>query len=172
MAQILMPMATAVWLVDNTTLSFKQIADFCNLHEMEVQSIADGEFAASIIGRDPIAFGQLAREEIEACQKDPERELVALESNIAQRKSKKRYIPIAKRRDKPDAVAWIVKNHPEIPDSKVVKLIGTTKNTIEAIRSRTHANISAIQPKDPVLLGLCSQIELDNLIVTFNPEKS
>lgn len=160
-------MATAVWLVENSSLSFQQIADFCDFHEMEIQSIADGEFATNIIGKSPIDLGLTTRDEIAACEADQGRSLIISEPIATQKKSKKRYTPIAKRRDKPDAIAWIVKNYSEIPDSKIVKLIGTTKNTIEAIRSRTHSNILAIQAKDPVLLGLCSQIDLDALVQKF-----
>lgn len=171
MTQILMPMATAVWLVENTSLSFKQIADFCGLYEMEVQSIADGDFAQNIIGQNPIQLGQLSNEEIQAGEKNASHKLELKEQVKTQSKSKKRYIPIIKRRDKPDAIAWVVKNHPDIPDSKIVKLIGTTKKTIEAIRNRTHSNIAAIQPKDPVLLGICSQTDLDELVNKFSQER-
>lgn len=166
-----MPLATAVWLVENTTITFRQIADFCMMHEMEVQSIADGEIGNNIEGCNPILTGQLSRANIEECETDPNKSLKLLVLNIPQlsKKNKKvKYIPIAKRRDKPDAVAWLIKHYPDIPDSKVVKLIGTTKKTIEAIRNRTHANTSSIQPKDPVLLGLCSQVELNDLVDKFH----
>jgi len=172
MMQPLMPLATAVWLVENTTLTFKQIADFCNMHEMEIQGVADGEIGVNIEGQNPILTGQLSRDNVKACEADENKNLELIEVNIPKTSKKAKnvkYIPIAKRRDKPDAVAWLIKHYPEIPDSKVVKLIGTTKKTIDAIRNRTHANTQSIQPKDPVLLGLCSQIELDNLISEFQP---
>lgn len=163
----IMPKATAVWLVDNTALSFDQVAEFCGMHPLEIQGIADGEVASSIIGEDPIAADQLTREEIEACEKDPKRKLT-LAKNAQQYMKKKikgaRYTPVARRADKPDAIAWILKHHPEIPDSKIVKLIGTTKNTIEAIRTRSHWNTKNLQPRDPVLLSLCTQTLLDETI--------
>lgn len=163
-----MPLATAIWLIDNTTLNFSQIAEFCNMHEMEIQSIADGELATNLEGQNPIILGQLSEENIKNAEKDPsiKLELINLVGDF-KNKQKVKYIPIAKRRDKPDAIAWLVKNYPDLPDSKIVKLIGTTKKTIESIRSRSHANISQIQPKDPVLLGICKQSELDNLIEVF-----
>ena len=170
MTQPLMPLATAVWLVENTTLTFQQIAEFCGMHEVEVQGVADDEIGANIQGSNPILIGQLSAENIKECESDPSRKLGLIELKTAKSSSKSKktkYIPIAKRRDKPDAVAWLVKNYSEIPDNKIVKLIGTTKKTIEAIRSRTHSNIQAIQPKDPVLLGLCSQTELNDLISQF-----
>lgn len=168
MSEPLMPLATAIWLIDNTTLNFSQIAEFCNMHEMEIQSIADGELATNLEGQNPIILGQLSEENIKNAEKDPsiKLELINLVGDF-KNKQKVKYIPIAKRRDKPDAIAWLVKNYPDLPDSKIVKLIGTTKKTIESIRSRSHANISQIQPKDPVLLGICKQSELDNLIEVF-----
>ncbi|MBL6621241.1 MAG: DUF1013 domain-containing protein [Rickettsiales bacterium] len=168
MSEPLMPLATAIWLIDNTTLNFVQIAEFCNMHEMEIQSIADGELATNLEGQNPIILGQLSEENIKKAEKDSsvKLELINLVGNF-KNKQKVKYIPIAKRRDKPDAIAWLVKNYPDLPDSKIVKLIGTTKKTIESIRSRSHANISQIQPKDPVLLGICKQSELDNLIQAF-----
>lgn len=173
--QPLMPLATAVWLVDNTTLTFKQIADFCCMHEMEVQGIADGEIGDNIEGQNPILMGQLSQDNIKICEASPTKELELLSLNIpvAAKKTKKvKYIPIAKRRDKPDAVAWIIKQYPDIPDSKIVKLIGTTKKTIDAIRNRTHANIASIQPNDPVFLGLCSQEELNSLVDQFHSKST
>jgi len=168
MSEPLMPLATAIWLIDNTTLNFAQIAEFCNMHEMEIQSIADGELATNLEGQNPIILGQLSEENIKNAEKDSsvKLELINLVGDF-KNKQKVKYIPIAKRRDKPDAIAWLVKNYPDLPDSKIVKLIGTTKKTIESIRSRSHANISQIQPKDPVLLGICKQSELDNLIEAF-----
>jgi hypothetical protein len=151
MATPLMPKATAVWLVENTSLSFEQIADFCGLHRLEVQGIADGEVATGIRGLDPIANGQLTKEELERCQAD----------QPAKRTKGPRYTPVAKRQDKPDGVAWLLRHHPELSDAQVGKLIGTTKNTIAAVRDRTHWNSANIRPRDPVLLGLCSQSELN-----------
>ncbi len=166
----LMPKATAVWLVDNTTLSFEQIAEFCGMHTLEVQGIADDEVAGGIIGRNPIVSKQLTREEIARCEANPEAKLKMIgstqeyiESKKAQKK-KGRYTPVARRQDKPDAIAWLLKHCPDILDSQIVKLVGTTKNTIASIREKTHWNLSNIQPKDPVLLGLCSQSDLDAVV--------
>lgn len=162
---LLMPKATAVWLVDNTALTFKQIAAFCQLHELEVKGIADGDVAMGIKGMDPVNSGQLSRDEIERAEKDADYKLQILASKveIPEVKTKKgpRYTPVSRRQDRPDAIAWLLRNHPEIPDSQVIKLVGTTKPTITAIRERTHWNSANIQPKDPVTLGLSSQIELD-----------
>jgi hypothetical protein len=161
-----MPKATAVWLVDNTMLSFDQIAEFCGLHVLEVQGIADGEVAANIQGSDPIVNGQLTRSEIERCEKDASARLKLKKPEVELRKKSKgpRYTPVSKRQDKPDAIAWIVRYHPEVADSQIVKLIGTTKDTIRAIRDKSHWNISNINPRDPVSLGLCKQYELDEVI--------
>jgi hypothetical protein len=159
-----MPKATAVWLVENTSLSFEQIADFCGLHRLEVQGIADGEVATGIRGMDPIANGQLTKEELERCQADPAAKLALAKQDLpqpAKRTKGPRYTPVAKRQDKPDGVAWLLRHHPELSDAQVGKLIGTTKNTISAVRDRTHWNSSNIRPRDPVLLGLCSQSELN-----------
>jgi hypothetical protein len=170
MAQPLMPLATAIWLIDNTALTFEQIAEFCSLHSLEVSGIADGEIATHMKAHDPILSGELTKEEIERCEQDKDAKLeISVHEKyavVSKKKRKGKYIPIAKRRDKPDAISWIVKNHPEIPDYKIVKLIGTTKNTIEMIRKRTHSNIQEITPKDPVILGLCKQAELDLAIET------
>lgn len=161
----LMPKATAVWLIENTALTFRQIADFCNLHELEVKGIADGDVAQGIKGLDPVTAGQITREEIEAGERDPEHRLKYLESkvNIPIQKSTKgpRYTPVSKRSDRPDAIAWLLRYHPELPDSAVMKLVGTTKTTIQSIRDRTHWNAPNIKPVDPVSLGLCSQLDLD-----------
>lgn len=161
----LMPKATAVWLVENTALTFRQIADFAGLHELEVKGIADGDVAQGIKGLDPVTGGQLTREEIEKGEKDAEYRLRLLEPkvNIAIQKSTKgpRYTPVSKRGDRPDAIAWLLRYHPELPDSQIMKLVGTTKTTIAAIRDRTHWNAPNIKPVDPVSLGLCSQIDLD-----------
>jgi len=165
----LMPKATAVWLVENTTLNFEQIAEFCGMHVLEVQGIADGEVASGIIGRDPITAKLLTREEIERCQKDENLRLHLIKRTSdyieSKRKKKKgRYTPVARRQDKPDAIAWLLKHCPEIVDAQIVKLIGTTKNTINSIRNKSHWNLANIKPRDPVLLGLCTQTELDSLV--------
>jgi len=166
MAQPLMPMATAVWLVDNTALTFAQIGDLCDLHELEIQGVADGTVGMNIVGQDPTASGQLTREEITRCEADPEARLT-LEVDDVQalhRTKGPRYTPVSKRQDKPDAIAWLVRNHPELSDLQISRLVGTTKPTIQGIRERTHWNIQNIQPKDPVGLGLCRQIELDEAV--------
>lgn len=163
----IMPKATAVWLVDNTALTFDQIANFCGMHALEVQGIADGEVAIGIIGEDPIASGQLTADDIKACEEDPSRSLQMKESarqHMQQKQKGGRYTPVARRRDKPDAIAWLTKHHPELKDAQIVKLVGTTKKTIEAIRTRSHWNMSNINPRDPVLLGLCTQIDLDKAV--------
>lgn len=167
-ANVLMPKATAVWLIENTSLAFNQIAVFCGLHPLEVQGIANEDVAKGIRGVDPIAGGFLSREEIAKGEADETYTLKPLEQKRIDlpvvKKRGARYTPIARRQDRPDAIAWFLKNHPEIPDSKVVKLIGTTKATIEQVRSRAHWNSSQIKPVDPVSLGLCSQIELDAVV--------
>jgi uncharacterized protein len=168
MAKILMPQATAVWLIDNTSLTFEQVADFCELHRLEVKSIADGEAHTHMRGVDPIAGGELTREEIAKGEADPDYRLKLKKSDlegIAQPKRKgARYTPVSRRADKPDAIAWFIRHHPEVPDSQISKLIGTTKNTINAVRNKEHWNAQNIKPVDPVTLGLCSQIELDEVI--------
>ena len=167
MAKILMPKATAVWLVDNTSLTFDQIAQFCELHPLEVSGIADGEVAKDIRGVDPVSRGELSRDEIEKGEADPSYRLKAPapKFEVAQPKRKgARYTPVSRRADKPKAIAWFIKHHPEITDAQISKLIGTTKNTIEQVRTRSHWDIANIQPTDPVTLGLCSQIELDELV--------
>lgn len=164
MAPPLMPKATAVWLVDNTSLTFDQIADYCGLHRLEVQGIADGEVAIGIQGLDPIANSQLTREEIERCEKDPSARLQMLKLDLpepSKRTKGPRYTPVAKRQDKPDAIAWLLRHHPELKESQIAKLIGTTKSTIQAVDERTHWNSPNIRPRDPVLLGLCAQSELN-----------
>ncbi|MFZ3034751.1 MAG: cell cycle transcriptional regulator TrcR [Parvibaculum sp.] len=165
MIQPLMPKATAVWLVENTALTFDQIADFCGLHVLEVKGIADGDVAQGIKGMDPIVSGQLSRSEIERCQNDPATRLMRAESKykvppVMPRKGP-RYTPVSRRQDRPDAVAWLLRNHPELTDAQISKLVGTTKPTIESIRERTHWNSANIKPVDPVTLGLSTQIELD-----------
>ncbi|MEQ9641220.1 MAG: DUF1013 domain-containing protein [Alphaproteobacteria bacterium] len=160
----LMPKATAVWLVDNTSLSFDQIADYCGLHPLEVKGIADGEVAVGIKGEDPIASGQLTTAEIERCAADASTRLKMAEQSFEppERRSKgPRYTPLSKRQDRPNAIAWLVRNHPELSDAQVSKLVGTTKPTINSVRERTHWNMSNIKPQDPVTLGLCSQTDLD-----------
>ncbi len=165
MAQPLMPHATAAWLVDNTALAFPQIAEFCGIHILEVQAMADDMTGSKYTGRDPVRAGELAMDEIEKGQADPEYVLLQSKGPDQVRRTKgPRYTPVSKRQDKPDGVAWLLRNHPEISDGQLCKLIGTTRNTIAAIRDRTHWNIGEIQPKDPVTLGLCSQRELDAII--------
>jgi len=160
----LMPKATAVWLVENTGLTFDQIAEFCGLHALEVQAIADGEVAAQMQGLDPVANGQITAEEIKRCEQDPAARLQLSEQAqpvpLVKHKGP-RYTPIAKRQDKPDAIAWLVKNHPELSDGQISKLVGTTKPTIAAVRDRTHWNSPNIKPRHPVALGLCTLPELE-----------
>ena len=164
MAKLLHPKATAVWLVDNTTLTFKQIADFTDMHELEVQGIADGDVATGVKGFDPIANNQLTQDDIDKAEADPLVKL-KLKFNPAARDEDKRrgprYTPLSKRQDRPNAILWLVKFHPELADSQIAKLVGTTKPTIQSIRERTHWNIANMQPIDPVALGLCKQSELD-----------
>lgn len=159
----LMPKATAVWLVDNTTLTFRQIADFVGMHELEVAGIADGEVAVGIKGLDPIVANQLTAAEIKRCEGDPVGRLKLLKRTLAPEPKKKapRYTPVSKRQDRPAAIAWLVRYHPELEDRQISKLIGTTKPTIQSIRDKTHWNYSNLQPVDPVALGLCRQIDLD-----------
>ncbi|HEY1798167.1 MAG TPA: cell cycle transcriptional regulator TrcR [Stellaceae bacterium] len=163
----LMPKATAVWLVENTALTFEQIAEFCGLHALEVQAIADGEVAIQMQGLDPVANGQTTAEEIELCQADPERKLALSPQAVPQQFVKHRgprYTPIAKRQDKPDAIMYLLRSHPELSDAQISKLIGTTKPTINAVRDRTHWNSPNIKPRHPVGLGLCTLDELDQAI--------
>ena len=162
--QLLMPKATAVWLVDNTALSFDQIATFCKLHPLEVKAIADGESAQGIKGLDPISTGQLSREEIARAEGNPNHKLKLSEPKVRVPESKRkgpRYTPVSKRQDRPNAILWLVRNHPELKDAQISRLVGTTKSTIEQIRERTHWNSANLAPMDPVTLGLCSQIDLD-----------
>ncbi len=159
MTRPMMPKATAVWLVENTALTFRQIADFCQLHELEVQAIADEDIVVGMAGIDPIQAGQLTQEEIDRCQADPAARLELKETDIpmpVQRAKGARYTPIAKRQDKPDGIAWLLKQHPELSDAQISRLLGTTKNTINAVRDRTHWNSSNIRGRDPMDLGLCS----------------
>lgn len=172
----LMPKATAVWLVDNTALSFKQIADFCGMHELEVKGIADGDVAQGMIGENPVINGQLKMEEIKAAEQDLKIKLILAEDIVQlsaknKVKSKARYTPVARRQDKPDAIYWLIKTCPEISDANIKKIVGTTKSTIEAVRDRSHWNIQNIRPRDPVLLGICSQSDLDRVLSKYQDSK-
>lgn len=175
MTQPLMPKATAVWLVENTTLTFNQIAEFCGMHPLEVQGIADGDVASGIMGVDPVAGGQLDRGNLEAAIKDETVALVLKNAvakyTPAQKSKKGRYTPVAQRQDKPDAIAWLLKSHPELTDSQIVKLVGTTKKTIEAIRDKSFWNTQNIRPRDPVLLGLCTQTDLHTMLARAESNK-
>ena len=170
MAQLLMPQATAVWLIDNTTLTFKQIGDFCAIHELEIQGIADGEVAENIVGQNPIAAGQLTSEEIARCQDDPQASLQLLERHDLPkaRPDKARYTPVSKRHVKPDAIAYLLKRFPQLADAQIMRLIGTTRQTIGRIRDGSHRDQEIIDPKDPVKLGLCSAKELDAEVTRAN----
>ncbi|MBS0532864.1 MAG: DUF1013 domain-containing protein [Proteobacteria bacterium] len=173
----LMPKATAVWLLDNTALSFDQIAEFCKLHPLEVKAIADGDSAQGIKGLDPVATGQLTREQIAAAEADPAASLklvdpkVPLTGTSSGGKKGPRYTPVSRRQDRPNAILWLVRNHPELKDAQIMRLVGTTKTTIAAIRDRTHWNAANLAPMDPVTLGLTSQIELDMEVARANKEK-
>ncbi len=163
----LMPLATAVWLIENTSLSFDQIADFCKLHPLQVKGIADGDVAIGVRGINPITNNQVAREELDKAVADPDyRMKLARAKTIVAEKPRKgpRYTPVSKRQNRPDAILWLVRNHPEVSDAQISKLLGTTKSTIQSVRDRTHWNSQNITPQDPVGLGLCSQIDLDNLV--------
>ena len=159
-----MPKATAVWLVENTTLTFQQIATFCDMHPLEVQGIADGEVAIGIIGKDPVGSGQLSRDEITRCESDEKAEVQVLKSKDGIQSSRRRgprYTPVSKRQERPNAISWLMKYHPDLRDPQIARLLGTTKTTIVAVRERTHWNIINIKPQDPVLLGICKQVELE-----------
>jgi hypothetical protein len=174
--QPLMPKATAVWLVDNTALSFEQIADFCKLHPLEVRSIADGDAAQGIKGLDPIQSGQLTRDEIEVAEADHSHKLKLADPKVRLPEAKVtgkggRYTPVSRRQDRPNAILWLVRNHPELKDAQIMRLVGTTKSTITSIRDRTHWNSAGLQPMDPVTLGLCSQIQLDFEVARAAKEK-
>jgi len=168
MTDILMPKATAVWLVDNTSLTFEQIADFCGLHPLEVKGIADGEVARDIRGADPIANGQLNRDQLDLAEKNDKYRMVALKSRHAELlkpvKKAPRYTPVSRRQDRPDAIAWFLRNHPEVTDAQLARILGTTKATIDQVRNRTHWNSANIKPVDPVTLGLSTQMELDAVV--------
>ena len=168
----LMPKATAVWLVENTKISFKQIAAFCNLHELEVKGIADGDVEKGIKAYNPILAGQLTREEIVASSKDSNRPLVLSKKNldisISTRKKKPRYVPLSKRQDRPNAALWLIKNYPELSDRQIGKLVGSTKNTVSLIKNNNYWNSSNLTPKDPVVSSLCSQIDIKNAVEKAN----
>ena len=168
----LMPKATAVWLVENTKISFKQIADFCNLHELEVKGIADGDVEKGIKAYNPILAGQLTREEIVASSKDSNRPLVLSKKNldisISTRKKKPRYVPLSKRQDRPNAALWLIKNYPELSDRQIGKLVGSTKNTVSLIKNNNYWNSSNLTPKDPVVSSFCSQIDIKNAVEKAN----
>ena len=165
MATLLMAKATAVWLVENTALTFEQIAEFCTLHPLEVKGIADGDVASGMKGLDPVQAGQLSREELERAEASPNYRLKLLESKVRvpdQKRTKgPRYTPVSKRQDRPNAIQWLLKSHPELKDAQIIRLVGTTKSTIQAVRERSHWNSQGLQPLDPVTLGLCTQIDLD-----------
>jgi hypothetical protein len=176
MTDILMPKATAVWLVDNSSLTFDQIADFCALHPLEVKGIADGEVARDIRGADPISNGQLSREELDRAQADPKYRMIAQKSRhhdmLKPQRKGSRYTPVSRRQDRPDAIAWFVRNHPEVSDAQISKALGTTKATIDQVRNRTHWNSTNVKPVDPVSLGLVTQLELDALVKKASEKKA
>ncbi len=165
-----MPKATAVWLIEKTALTFGQIAEFCGMHPLEVQAIADGEVAQGIVGYDPVANGQVALDAIHLCEKDSGRSLVLLPTATLapKKKSTARYTPVAKRNDRPDAIAFVLRNYPQLSEAQVVKLLGTTKETIQKVRDRQHWNSVNIKPRDPVILGLCSQGDLNAMVGAAN----
>ena len=168
MATPLMPKATAIWLLDNTALTFAQISAFCGLHTLEIKALADGEVASGLVGFDPILNGQLTQEEIDRCSADPEAKLQLLEnakeSVKTKTKSGKKYTPLARRGDRPDAILWLIKNYPQLTDTHICMLLGTTRGTIATIRDKTHWNMQNIKPHDPVILGICSQKDLDDIL--------
>lgn len=169
----IMPKGTAVWLIDNTALTFEQIAQFCGLHVLEVQALADDQASIGMIGVDPVKMGQLTIEEIDRCSKDPDARLLLSSSAIPQlrKKNKKKYIPLLKRKERPDAVAWLLKYYPHMPDNVICSLLSTTKSTVSSIRERTHSRMNELRPRDPVLLGFCSQIELDAAIASLKKDQ-
>ncbi|VAV90484.1 FIG00481961: hypothetical protein [hydrothermal vent metagenome] len=163
----LMPIATAVWLIDNTSLTFDQIAEYCGLHPLQVRGVADGDVGGGVRGIDPITTHQLTRDEIDKGQQDPDYKLkISQPKTIVAERTRKgpRYTPVSKRQNRPDAIAWVVRNHPEIADAQIAKLLGTTKTTIQSVRDRSHWNSANLQPQDPVGLGLCTQIDLDTIV--------
>ena len=161
-----MPKATALWLIENTSLTFKQIADFCQLHAIEIQAIADGEVDPCLKPFDPVANNQLSTSNIEDCMKDPSACLILIEpiSDTKKKSSGHKYMPLSKRKERPDAIAWLIKNHPELSDQHIITLLNTTKTTIDLIRHKTHWNAQNIKPRNPILMGLCSQDNLDEAI--------
>jgi hypothetical protein len=166
----LMPKATAVWLIEKTALTFTQIAEFCGMHPLEVQAIADGEVAQGIVGYDPVANNQVTLEEIRRCEADPNARLKLLPSTlpVARRTRGARYTPVAKRNDRPDGIAFLLRNYPQLSEAQIAKLMGTTKETIQKVRDRTHWNAANIKPRDPVILGLCSQTDLNAMVAQAN----
>ena len=166
----LMPKATAVWLIEKTALTFTQIAEFCGMHPLEVQAIADGEVAQGIVGYDPVANSQLTAEEIRRCEADPNARLrlVPQANPVKQRSKGARYTPVAKRNDRPDAIAFVLRNFPQLSEAQVIKLLGTTKDTIQKVRERSHWNSANIKPRDPVILGLCTQTDLNAMVAQAN----
>jgi uncharacterized protein len=166
----LMPKATAVWLIEKTALTFTQIADFCGMHPLEVQAIADGEVAQGIVGYDPVANSQITQDDIRRCEADPNLRLKLIPSSlpVPKRLRGARYTPVAKRNDRPDAIAFLLRNYPQLSEAQVGKLLGTTKDTIQKVRDRTHWNSANIKPRDPVILGLCSQTDLNAAILQAN----
>jgi len=166
----LMPKATAVWMIDKTALTFTQVADFCGMHPLEVQAIADGEVAQGIVGYDPVANMQVTKEEIARCEKDPAARLQMIPpaNPVSKRSKAARYTPVAKRNDRPDAIAYVLRNFPQLSEAQVIKLLGTTKETIQKVRERSHWNSANIKPRDPVILGLCSQSDLNAMVQQAN----
>ena len=165
----LMPKATAVWLIDKTALTFTQIAEFCGMHPLEVQAIADGEVAQGIVGYDPVANMQVTADEIARCEKDPAARLHLIPaSNVSTKRKGARYTPVAKRNDRPDAIAYVLRTYPHVSEAQVIKLLGTTKDTIQKVRERSHWNSANIKPRDPVTLGLCSQADLNAMVQAAN----
>ena len=166
----LMPKATAVWLIDKTALTFTQIADFCGMHPLEVQAIADGEVAQGIVGYDPVANSQVTQDEISRCEKDPAARLKLIPSGnpINKRSKGARYTPVARRNDRPDAIAYVLRTYPHVSEAQVIKLLGTTKDTIQKVRERSHWNSANIKPRDPVTLGLCTQADLNAMVQAAN----
>ena len=167
----IMPKATAVWLVENTALTFDQIADFTGMHELEIQAIADGEVANGIVGENPLTNGELTIEEIKRCEKKPSSKLKISKSNLPKPKLRSkgaRYTPVSKRQERPDAISWVIKNHPELSDSQICRLLRTTKQTVISIKDKTHWNTQNITPQNPVILGLCTEEELQKAVIKAN----
>src|SRR3954454_4531332 len=165
----LMPKATAVWLIEKTALTFTQIADFCGMHPLEVQAIADGEVAQGIVGYDPVANQQVTMEDIRRCEGNPESRVRPIPpANVAKKRGGARYTPVAKRNDRPDAIAFLLRNFPQLTEAQIIKLLGTTKDTIHKVRDRSHWNSANIKPRDPVILGLCSQADLNAAVAQAN----